>query len=156
MSGAQSLRDRIAARRAETNKPFVLETPIEGVWVSYRTMPSHKLDAIHKRRKKNKGRGWALAVNIDVLIDTCVGVHERIDGKLVSIDPDDRDGDPPTFTSPRLLELLGVESQRASDAVRELYAVTDEYDGDVITAANEVLHRSGLAAAVEAEEMPGE
>lgn len=153
---AQTLRDRIAARRQERGKPFALETPIEGVWVSYKPIPSGKLEDIHRRRKKEKAKGRGLAINIDVLIDACVGVHERIDGELVSIDPDNRDGEALTFTSPRLLELLGVESQLASDAVRELYAVTDDHDGDVITAANEVMHRSGLAAAVEAEEMPGE
>lgn len=121
-----SLREKVQrAREAST-----VDLPIADIDVVIR-FRAVDFDVLDRNRNPGKRRD-PLAANAAVLIDACVGVFTCTDdGTLVSVDPDDPDthiddddkviGQPVTFSSPRLAELLGVDTGRAADVVAALY-----------------------------------
>ena len=144
MTARGVLRDRIAQARLDD----VLEVPVAGledVVVRYCSLPHEAVVEIQKSKNRE-----TLRDNAHILVRACVGVFERVDGELVSVDPDDREaarvkdgqvvGDPLTFTSPRFAELVGVDSDDATDVVMALYA---DADGHLISAATAVMRHGG-------------
>lgn len=136
-----SLRDRVA--RVKETLYLDLEVPrLEPpVFVRYRPTTQGRLNAAGKLASKlSKGDDGDVVANAGILASACIGVFEVIDGEEVSIDPEDRAGDWPTF-GPHLAELLGINTRKASDVVRALYLT----DGDIISTVTKLGVWSGYA-----------
>jgi len=85
--------------------------------------------------------------NADILIRGCVGVVAIVDGKEYSLRPGDENGEPTKFDQD-LAENLGVEGiggrpPTARQVVRSLFLT----DGDILSAASEVIRFSGYREA---------
>lgn len=135
-----SLRERreVAVSKLFTDRVVPRLEPAT-VWVRYKPIPQRRIEAANKQAAASKDKDRDVIANAAVLAEACLGVFEDLDGKLVSIDPEDRDGDWPTFND-RLAELLGVRAGKAGDIVRGLYLT----DGDVISTVREVVKWSGF------------
>jgi hypothetical protein len=90
------------------------------IWVRYGPLPQHRIDAHVLRYAKSKDPDRTVKREAALLAEACLGVFEIVEGREVSIDPDDRDGEWPTFGE-RLAELLGIPATGAGEVVRELY-----------------------------------
>lgn len=88
--------------------------------------------------------------NCDVLIDGCVGVFARLDGKDYSLRPGDEDGEPTLFDED-LAENLGC-GKTARAVVRALYIT----DGDIISTASRISEFSGYKDAETMDALTGE
>lgn len=140
-SELSSLRSRRARVREQLH--FDLEVPRYDppVLVRYKPVPQEKIEQTFERTKKMRGKDRTAVTNAIILAGACIGVFEVIDGEEVSVDPDDRAGEWPTF-GPRLAGILGEPmAKKASDVVRALYLT----DGDLISTAQELAALSGYA-----------
>jgi hypothetical protein len=90
------------------------------IWVRYGPLPQHRIDAHVLRYARSKDKDRTVKRESALLAEACIGVFEVVDGREVSIDPDDRDGEWPTFGE-RLAELLGIPATSAGEVVRDLY-----------------------------------
>lgn len=155
MSARKTLRERLDQARRENFIDLRVTTPaFEGLHIRCRAMTKQELEAAIARDNAND------AGTIDVLVETCLGIWEEVDGKgvspvdgfsgLVDLDTMELSGDLPTFSSPELAEALGLVEQSAEATVRALLAPTDtprlaRYGGtllDFSTGANEQIVRA--------------
>lgn len=131
MSARKNLRERLAQARRENFIDMRVTTPaFEGLYVRCRAMTPQELNAAIERNAGKDEAGVSSAV--DVLVSTCVGIWEEVDGKGVSpvdgfsgvidLDTLDLSGDLPTFSSPEMAEALGLDEQSAEANVRALLA----------------------------------
>ena len=98
--------------------------------------------AVEKAGKDKKGDA-EVDSNADILIRGCVGVVAVLDGKEYSLRIGDEDGDPTLFDID-LADNLGVDGSggkppTARQVVRSLFLT----DGDILSAASEVIRFSG-------------
>lgn len=155
----RSLRNRAEEAR---HRRFI-DRPVPGydpaIVVRYRALDPDEIEAIEKKTKKLPLMQRAKLNSARVAIAACLGIFDEVDGKKVSVDPNDPDtyidendeivGKPVIFTSPRLAELLEIEGDAsATKCVFELYAV----DGDVIRVGSDLVDFSGMGDA-DVEEM---
>ena len=124
-------------RREQALKALHIDLPVPRldppVYVRYGAVTQAQINAANKQFEKSKDRDRDVLTNATVLGHACQGVYEEVDGEIVSIDPEDRHGDAPRFDE-RLAELLGIQSNRASDVIRALYVT----DGDIIATGAKV------------------
>lgn len=139
---------RARRRKSVENLHFDLEVPRYDppVYVRFKPVSQQKVEDTYRRTEKRKGQDRTVVTNAIILAEACLGVFEVIDGREVSVDPDDRDGEWPKFDE-RLGKLLtSIEDgerppSRASDVVRKLYLT----DGDIISTSQDLSYRSGYA-----------
>lgn len=148
-----SVRDRIEkARRARIYDNVIPHTDYV---IRYGPLGEERRVEIAETRGRDDADDKELEVlaSADVLATTCIGIFEKVDGRLVSFDPENPGeasvdpetnevrGTPLTFKSPRTRELLGVlGAESAVEVVRAFYP----FDGDVINAGNAVFRLSGF------------
>lgn len=151
---ASSPMRNIKGRIDEARRKRYIERAVPGVEefvVRYGTTDVDTIENIDQKRKNLKGGHKVLARSMDVLIKTCLGIFEDVDGELKSIDPEDREGEPLTFSSERMAEILEVESGRAADVLTAFYPV----EGDIIGLAGDVMKNSGILGQEALEEVRG-
>lgn len=148
-SPLSSLRARRDTARQRLHLDLEVPRMDPPVYVRYSPLPHGRITAITKRFEKSKDADRDVLANAAILAEACQGIYEVIDGREVSVDDRDRDGDWPRFDD-RLAELLGITAGKASDVVRGLYLT----DGDVIATASRLAEWSGYSAA-ELEEREG-
>lgn len=135
MSASKSLRERLEQARRENFIDLRVTTPaFAGLFVRCRAMTPSELDQAYTRQSSKDNAGVEMA--IDLVVSTCVGVWEEVDGKGVSpVDGFDGSidlstmiltGDLPTFSSPELAEAFGLPDASAEASVRALLAPTSE------------------------------
>jgi hypothetical protein len=113
------------------------------IFVRFKPVSTVKLSAAIDRRRKQKGDDWSLLANADMLIESCIGIYAVLDGdhdKKFSLNPGDPLGAWTKF-DPTLGKVLGVDVQRATDVVKELYLT----EGDLIDTANKLFKWSNVA-----------
>jgi hypothetical protein len=131
LSARHSLRERLAQARRENFIDLRVTTPaFQGLFVRCRAMTPEELSEAIDRQSGKPDAG--IAMGLDVLVSTCIGIWEESDGKgvspidgfsgVVDLDTLDLSGDLPTFSSPELAEALGLEDQSAEANVRALLA----------------------------------
>jgi len=140
-----SLRDR---RKAIIDDMFIdIKVPRWSepeIYVRFRPISAVTLNKKVETRRKQGGEMWSILANADILADACIGIYGVMDGDLdnkISL----RDGDPKgewTKFDGFLMEALGLEATRASDAVMSLYLT----EGDLIATANKLFEWSGIAS----------
>lgn len=112
------------------------------IWVRFRPVGDGEASRINKSIEKSKDDEVNVIANAKILANACLGVFEIIDGKEVSLDPENPDE--LTKFDERLARELGLpESARGVDVVRALYAT----DGDVIATAQRLSEFSGYSLA---------
>lgn len=138
-------------RRQEVLEKQVLRLPVPRwddpvIVVMYKPV-DHSLIRLAQGKVEKAGRDKQAEVevesNADILIRGCVGVVAVVDGKEYSLRPDDENGEPTRFDKD-LAENLGVEGAggkppTARQVVRSLFIT----DGDILSAASEVIKFSG-------------
>jgi hypothetical protein len=139
------LRQRVARAKEQLHVDLEVPRLEPPVFVRFKPTNQGRLNAASKLAGKLKNRDDGdVVANAGILADACLGVFEvlEVDGQKVevSIDPEDRDGDWPKF-GPRLAELLGVTTNKASDVVRALYLT----DGDIMSTVTKLGVWSGYA-----------
>lgn len=154
-SALTSVRERLQAARRK--RVWDHEIPYtEGYVVRFRPLGEERRQEISDHRGKEKEKNLrVLLSSADVLVECCLGIFERVDGKLVSFDPTDRDaayvdpetneivGTPLTFNSTRTQDLLGIEGATAVTTVQAFYPT----DGDIIGASDRIIELSGFVRA---------
>lgn len=155
-------KSRLLERVVAARRKRVLDLPVpgvDGIVVRFGPLGSEELKAVADNARKRKLD--AVTLNASFLVRACLAVLEEVDGRLVSVDPDDREGAyvdengdlvtarvdvgadgrlrGPVLFDERLAELLGTE-RLATATVRALYVT----DGDVVSTANAVIRHSGF------------
>ncbi len=114
------------------------------IFVRFKPVSTTRLSAAIEKRRKSKDENWSVLANADVLIDSCFGIYavmpEDPETKL-SLRPNEPHGKWTKF-DPDLCQALGLEANRASDAVLGLYLT----EGDLIETANRLLKWSNIAS----------
>lgn len=131
MSARKSLRERLEQAQAAAYidlKPFA--PGFDGLYVRCRALRPDELDRSMEQHKDEPQAGVAQA--IDLLVMTCLGIWEDVDGKglspvdgfdgTVDVKTGTMAGRFPTFSDPQLAEAFGVENGSAASAVRALLA----------------------------------
>lgn len=144
-----SLRDRREKARQELHLDLAVPRLDPPVYVRFAPVEQSQINRINKRHEKSKDKDRDVIINAVILAEACRGVFEVIDDEPVSVDPDARDGDWPRFDE-LLADMLGLDTDKASDVVRGLYLT----DGDVIATATRLAEWSGYSIA-ELEEREG-
>ncbi len=134
------LRERREQAKTKLVKDLAVPRMDPPVYVRFKPIPSRRLTAANKQAAASGDKDAEVIANAGVLAEACLGVFEVIDGREVSIDPNDRDGEHPKFDR-RLAGLLGVPAGKASQVVRALYLT----DGDIISTVNDLGIWSGFA-----------
>lgn len=99
------------------------------IWVRYG--PSDPDVAMRAAERRAKQDSAMVLANADALVDACVGVYLKADGREFSLRPNDAEG-PLTRFDADLAVALGLdEHARAVDVVRALYLTP----GDLLNAA---------------------
>lgn len=150
-----SILSSLKERRQQVLEEQVLRLPVPrwndpSIVVKYKPVDHSFIRQAQGRvEKANKDRQADVEVeaNADILIRGCVGVVAVIDGKEYSLRPGDEDGEPTLF-DPDLAENLGVEGiggkpPTARKVLRSLFIT----DGDVLSAATELIKFSGYREA---------
>ena len=109
-----------ARRRKRRHVDLKVPDTEPAIWVRYGPLPQHRIDAHVMRYAKSKDPDRTVKREAALLAEACVGVFEVVDGREVSIDPDARDAEWPTF-GPELAVLLGIPATGAGEIVRALY-----------------------------------
>ena len=167
-SPRRSLRERVQRQRDQRVK--LLSVPdLDGVAVLYRAINDETRQRIAKQSKRRQGGKPGVGdpvADASVLVDACVGIFERVEGRWVSVDPDAREGawldvgddgsikvqgDPVTFASEVVQEMLGTKDRPTAETVRELYVT----DGDMMAAAAAVMEHSGYSSEMIEEDIRG-
>lgn len=131
MSARKSLRERLEQARLQNFLDMRVTTPaFEGLHVRCRAMTPEELNEAIERQKGKADAG--IAMGLDVLVSTCVGIWEEVDGKGVSpvdgfpgvidLNTLELSGPLPTFSSPELADELGLEEHSAEANVLALLA----------------------------------
>lgn len=107
--------------------------------------------ALEKAPKGKRGQA-EVDGNVDLLVRACVAVVARIDEQEYSLRPGDPKGEPTTF-DPDLAQNLGMhEGATARQVVKYLFIT----DGDIISAAQELIRWSGYRETEADEHIVGE
>lgn len=126
----RSLKDRLEQARRENFIDLRVTTPaFDGLFVRCRSLAPSELAAAMTRKGEEAGVESAK----DVLVSTCIGIWEEVDGKgvspvdgfsgLIDLDTMELSGDLPRFSSPELAEALGVPAaEGSSGTLRALLA----------------------------------
>lgn len=148
---ASSILSSLKERRKEVLEAQVLrlavprwEDPV--IVIMYKPVEHGFIKSVQTRVEKAKADRRAeveVEANVDILIRGCLGVVAIVDGKEYSLRPGDEEGEPTVFDAD-LAENLGVDgvggkSPTARQVVRELFIT----DGDILSAANELIKFSG-------------
>lgn len=154
-SSSPSILSSLKERRQQVLEEQVLRLPIPRwndpvIVVKYKPVDHGFIRSAQKRvEKANRDRtsDIELEANADILIRGCIGVVAVIDGKEYSLRPGDETGEPTLFDAD-LAENLGVEGSggkppTARQVLRNLFIT----DGDVLSAATEVIKFSGYREA---------
>lgn len=151
-------------RRQEVLEEQILHLPVPrwenpAIVVKYKPVEHSFIRAAQERVRKasnDKKAEVELLSNADMLIRGCVAVVAVVDGKEYSLRPGDEHGEPTRFDQD-LAENLGVEGigdkpPTARQVVRSLFIT----DGDILSAANEVVKFSGYREAEADSALVGE
>lgn len=109
------------------------------IYVRFKPVPQDRIDAAEKAAERSKAKDAKVAANAAILANATIGVFEVIDGRKVSINPADRDGEWPKFDS-GLAELFEVQATKSADVVRAVYMT----DGDIIATVTQLGVWSGF------------
>lgn len=151
VSRGTSILSSLKERRQQVLEQQVLRLPVPrwenpAIVVMYKPVEHGFIKTAQIRVEKappDKQADVELDANVDILIRGCVGVVAIIDGKEYSLRPGDEEGEPTVFDQD-LAENLGVEGVNgkpptARAVVRSLFIT----DGDILSAANELVKFSG-------------
>lgn len=151
-------------RREEVLAEQVLRLPVPRwndpvIIVKYKPVPHGFIRAGQQRVEKASARQKSeieVDANADILINGCVGVMAVVDGREYSLRPDDPNGDLTLFDED-LAENLGVEGvggrpPTARSVVRALFLT----DGDILSAAGEIVKFSGYRETEADSDLSGE
>jgi hypothetical protein len=169
----RTIRTGLRDRRQKAVDSLFLERQVPRldppVFVRFKPLEGHRVDAINKAASKSKDPERSVVGNARALAESCVGIYEKIDGQIVSVDPTDErvveiPDDPkaplpaipddwPKFdaTLAALLGMANPATVTAVQVVRELYLT----DGDVTSEAGELTAWSGYAGEEALEEYSG-
>lgn len=150
-----SVLSSLKERRQQVLEEQVLRLPIPrwdnpAITVKYKPVEhSFIRQAQNRVEKANKDRkaDTEVEANADILIRGCVGVIAIVDGKEYSLRPGDENGEPTLFDQD-LAENLGMESiggkpPTARKVLQNLFIT----DGDILSAATELIRFSGYREA---------
>lgn len=148
---APSILSSLKERRQQVLEQQVLRLPVPRwddpvIVVMYKPVEHGFIKAAQTRVEKagaDKKADVELEANADILIRGCTGVVAVVDGTEYSLRPGDEGGEPTVFDKD-LAENLGVEGvggkpATARQVVRSLFIT----DGDILSAANELIKFSG-------------
>lgn len=150
----------LRARHEAITAEQVLELPVPRwhdpeIVVRYRPATAEAIAKATRIAERAKGPGRTQAeinVNVDVLIEACVGVFAVLEGKKYSLAPGSPDGDLTRFDAD-LAENLGLDGNAtARQVVRTLFIT----DGDIISHARRLGEWSGWALTTADEDFQGE
>lgn len=146
-----SLLSSLKERRQQVLEEQVLRLAVPrwdnpSIVVMYKPVEHTLIRAAQTRLEKapvDKRAGIEMDGNIDVLIRGCAGVVAVLDGQEYSLRPGDENGEPTLFDKD-LAENLGVEgtgnqSPTARQVVRALFIT----EGDILSAASQLINFSG-------------
>lgn len=148
---APSILSSLKERRQQVLEEQILRLPVPRwddpvIVVHYKPVEHGFISAARTRVEKatpDKKADVELDANADILIRGCTGVVAIVDGQEYSLRPGDEDGEPTVFDKD-LADNLGVEgvggkAPTARAVVRSLFIT----DGDILSAANELIKFSG-------------
>lgn len=148
---APSILSSLKERRQQVLEQQILRLPVPRwedpvIVVHYKPVEHSFIRGAQERVKKagtDKKADVEIDANADMLIRGCVGVVAIVDGKEYSLRPGDEEGEPTRFDAD-LAENLGIEGAggkppTARAVVRSLFIT----DGDILSAANELVKFSG-------------
>lgn len=156
MTARKSLRDRLAEARERAYLDLIPFAPsLSDLRVRCRALRPDELDRSMRAHADDDTPGVSQA--LDMIVTTCVGIYEVLDGKGVSLveslngtvdlKTGKVSGVLPTFSTPELGEALGVEDGTAAAAVRALLA---PHDSDLpLTSYGQEIMRFSTAADAE-------
>lgn len=150
-SSAPSILSSLKERRQQVVNEQVLRLPVPRwdnpkIVVRYKPVDHGFIKAAQVRVEKasrDKQAEIELEANADILIRGCVGVVAILDGEEYSLRPGDENGEPTLFDKD-LADNLGVtgvggKPPTARAVVRALFIT----EGDILSAANELIQFSG-------------
>ena len=149
----------LQARRKEIQEKLFIDLKVPR-WISpevvvrYKALEPTELTKLLERRADKKTADNALWANCDILVNACVAVYGVLEGDYehkYSLRLGDENGSWTKFDPDLARNLLGeaaAPAAKAVNVVRELY----QTDGDLITAAGQVLEFSGIASEQVAED----
>lgn len=148
---APSVLSSLKERRQQVLEQQILSLPVPRwedpvIVVKYKPVEHGFIRAAQDRVRKagnDKKADVEIEANADMLIRGCVGVAAIVDGKEYSLRPGDEEGELTVFDKD-LADNLGVEGvggkpPTARAVVRSLFIT----DGDILSAANELVKFSG-------------
>jgi hypothetical protein len=148
---APSILSSLKERRAQVLQEQILRLPVPR-WndpilvVRYKPVEHSYIRAAQSRVEKSKADKQAdveLEANMDILIRGCAGVIAVVDGKEYSLRVGDEDGEPTLFDKD-LAENLGVEgSGGRNPTARQVVGDLFITQGDILSAATELIRFSG-------------
>lgn len=115
---------------------------MDGIFVRFEPVEQAAIDEANAWIRKNqKVRDRQVIAEARVIADACRGVLELVDGHKVSVDSNDRGGDPPQI-GPELAQLLGMDEPNplSTDIVRALYV----HDGPLRATYLRLTEKSGF------------
>lgn len=113
------------------------------LFIRFKPISATKLNATIEKRRKQKSDDWSYLANADMLIDSCIGIYAVVDGdhdNKLSLRLNDPNGSWTKFDTD-LTDALGIEANRATDAVNALFLT----EGDMIDVANKLFRWSNIA-----------
>ena len=84
------LRERREQAKTKLVKDLAVPRMDPPVYVRFKPIPSRRLTAANKQAAASGDKDAEVIANAGVLAEACLGVFEVIDGREVSIDPNDR------------------------------------------------------------------
>lgn len=154
-AGAPSILSSLKERRQQVLEEQILRLPVPRwddpvIVVLYKPVDHGFIRGSQKRvekASKDRQADVELEANADILIRGCVGVVGVIDGRDFSLRPNDPYGEPTVFDAD-LAENLGLEGiggkpPTARRVLQNLFIT----DGDILSAATEVIKFSGYREA---------
>lgn len=146
-------------RRQQVLKEQILSLPVPrwsdpAIVVKYQPVPHafiRKAQSRLEKATKERRAELEIEANADILIHGCVAVVAVLDGREYSLRPGDPEGEPTTFDAD-LAENLGVEGSSARKVLRALFLT----DGDIMSAATELIKFSGYRETEADAELLGE
>lgn len=160
MSGVKaapgSLLDQFRARRAEKFASLKLDHEVPhtdagdglgSVWLRFRPIEDKQANRVTKKHDKAKDEEKNLRRNAAVIGEFCTAIYRLLDGREVSVDPEDPDGTPPTFAT-----IAADAGVNVVEVVRQVFVT----DGSIHSCAALLTEWSDYRRAEEAESDQGE
>lgn len=151
-----SLLERMRAKKAAKLEKLVFnyEVPhsddndgLGSTWLRFRPMDDRRAKRVSKKHTKAKDDEADLRYNASLIGEFCVGIYRKVNGEEVNVDPDDPDGEWPTFGS-----IAADENVNVIEVVRQVFVT----DGSIHSCSQALSEWSDYRKAEEAETDLGE